>query len=390
MDACFVYDEAYLHYQFSLDHPFNPVRLRATRELAESLGLLPQAALRKPRPATESELQLAHSPHYIDLVRRLSDTGRKAHGIERLGLGTEDNPVFLGMHEAAALAAGGTLRAAELVASGDTKRAVNLAGGLHHAGHGHASGFCIYNDVVLAIRWLRRETGWRVLYVETDAHHGDGVQDAFYQDPDVFVLSLHESGAFLFPGSGDLGEVGAGAGYGTTLNVPLAPATDDHSWLEAFQLIVPRVMEVFRPDIVISQHGCDGHYWDPLADMCATTTFYRTVPERLSQWVENYGIDRWIAVGGGGYQALTVVPRVWTLLWATVAGGETKDRDMPESWLNAWEPQSPVRLPRKLWDNPAQFPPIRDYRRMQAQNRETLDKIKELFPPMRFGVPLEA
>ncbi|NMP21298.1 acetoin utilization protein AcuC [Sulfobacillus sp. DSM 109850] len=386
VSAVFLYDDAYLQYQFSPDHPFNPVRLSATRDLAENFGLLSPDDVIPPRPATIDELELAHSPHYVDLVRRISVTGKKTYGIERLGLGTEDNPVFRGMHEAAALAAGGTLTAAEKIVAQQTSRALNLAGGLHHAGHGHASGFCIYNDVVAAIRWLRRETGWRVLYVETDAHHGDGVQDAFYRDPEVFFVSLHESGAFLFPGTGHVDEIGEGAGLGTTVNVPLAPATDDASWLEAFQSVVPRVMERFQPDIVISQHGCDGHYWDPLADMCATTTFYAAVPRLLSQWVDAYGINRWIAVGGGGYQSLSVVPRVWTLLWAAVSRQDLQDRPISPDWLAAWEPQSPSRLPRHLMDEPEQFPPIRDRQRMVKANRDTLAALAQQFPEMRFGV----
>ena len=383
--AVFVYDENYANYQFHADHPFNPQRLVATCHLIETLGWLKPEQCLKPLQASTELLQLAHSPYYIDLVQRLSESGRKTFGIERLGLGTDDNPVFQGMHEAASLAVGGTLTAAQAVVSGNTKRAVNLAGGLHHAGFGHASGFCIYNDVVVAIRWLRRETGWRVLYVETDAHHGDGVQDAFYEDPAVFFLSLHESGRFLFPGSGNLEETGTGAGAGTTLNVPLMPTTDDDSWLEAFLRVVPVVMEAFQPDIVISQHGCDGHYWDPLADLCATTRFYSAVPQLLSKWVDHYSPGRWIAVGGGGYQALRVVPRAWSLLWAHVTGRAVPvDTRIPREWLAHWQGGSPSRLPDQLLDQPDQFPPIKDSHRVLKANREALLQLGDRFPQFNF------
>ena len=333
LPALFVYDENFSQYRFSADHPFNPRRLAATHDLLTTLGWLTADQTAAPDKADHALLELAHSPYYIDLVERLSDTGRRTFGIERLGLGTEDNPVFEGMHDAASLAVGGTVKAAQAIVDGVTNRALNLSGGLHHAGQGHASGFCIYNDVVTAARWIRRKTGWRVLYVETDAHHGDGVQDAFYDDPDVFFLSLHESGRYLFPGTGSLEQIGGGSARGTTLNIPLEPATDDHSWLDAYTRIVPEVMRRFRPDIVISQHGCDGHYWDPLADMCATTAFYHQVPALMSRWVDEYARGRWIATGGGGYQLVQVVPRSWTHLLA-VASGEPIDPAVlvPEAW----------------------------------------------------------
>lgn len=390
--ALFVYDEDFSKYQFHPDHPFSPKRLQATYDLLETLGLLPEGSVIRPeRPSTEL-LALAHSPYYIDLVKHLSETGKKTYGTERLGLGTDDNPVFIGMHDAAGLAVGGTLKAAEAVVSGRASRALNLAGGLHHAGQGHASGFCIYNDLVVAIRWIRRETGWRVLYLETDAHHGDGVQDAFYSDPNVFVLSLHEAGQYLFPGTGDVTEVGMGAGRGTTLNVPLAPATDDESWLEAFRYVVPRVMRKFKPDIVVSQHGCDGHYWDPLADLCATTRFYEAVPRLLGQWVQEYACGRWIATGGGGYQALSVVPRVWALLWGIMAGFPLdSDTAIPDAWLDVWQPASASLLPRQLYDRDDQFHPIRDRHRVVKTNRETLAHLSEVFSPWNFdsAAPLD-
>ena len=388
MDAAFIYDDAYAQYRFHADHPFNPLRLEATRDLAQSLDILRPDAIVHPRPATVDDLLLAHSPHYIDLVQRLGETGRTTYGIERLGLGTDDNPVFQGMHEAAAWAVGGTLKAAAEVASRRTRRALNLSGGLHHAGHGHASGFCIYNDVVVAIRWLRRETGWRILYIETDAHHGDGVQHAFYEDPDVFVLSLHESGQYLFPGTGDVSEIGEGPGRGATLNVPLAPATDDAVWLDLYRRVVPEALRRFQPDLVLSQHGCDGHYWDPLADLCATTRFYTESVHDLERWIEEYTPGRWIAVGGGGYQALSVVPRVWSLLWSQVAGNPLReDIPLPSTWLDCWQPRAVQKLPASLYDRPEYFHPIRDRHRMQRANQETLTMLGRLFPDWHFDTP---
>ncbi|MCY0878342.1 MAG: acetoin utilization protein AcuC [Firmicutes bacterium] len=378
MTAALIYHPDFQQYRFHPDHPFNPVRLAATYDLIRSLGLLPPDALTEPRRATEDELRLFHAPHYVELVAHLSQTGQKAPGTERLGLGTEDNPVFLGMHEAASLAVGGTLTAAHMVAQGQVRRALNLAGGLHHAGPDFASGFCIYNDVAIAIRWLRQTTPWRILYVDLDAHHADGVQNAFYQDPGVFVLSFHESGQYLFPGTGAVEERGDGPGLGYTLNVPLAPATDDDSWLELFDAVVPRVLQHFRPDLIVSQHGVDGHYGDPLADLCATTRFYGETARRLSEWADQYCEGRWIATGGGGYQVLGVVPRVWTLLWSVMARTPlAEDTAIPADWLAVWQPRSPSPLPTSLFDAPGTFPPIRDLARIRRQNEHTLATILE-------------
>lgn len=388
--ALFVYDDEYASYRFHDEHPFNPKRLLATRDLALSFGLLPDDLVAKPFRPTQDVLELGHSTSYIDLVKRLSESGQKTYGIDKLGLGTADNPVFVGMHDAARLAVGGTLTACQAVVEQKTRRALNLAGGLHHAGFGHASGFCIYNDVVVAIRWLRRETGWRVLYVETDAHHGDGVQDAFYDDADVFVLSFHESGRFLFPGSGEIEATGTNDGVGTTLNVPLMPATDDDSWLEALTRIVPAVFEHFRPDIVISQHGCDGHYWDPLADLCATTRFYAAVPELIKQCAGEYTEGRWVATGGGGYQILRVVPRVWTILWASMIDHDLAfDTRVPNAWLDRWQHDTPSPLPQFLYDRPEEFHPIKDRDRVVTANRQTLARIFALFPDFPFGPAID-
>lgn len=379
--AALIYSPALLKYTFQPTHPFHPRRLEATQDLILALNLSSSDHIRTPRMATNDELALFHTDFYIDLVTRLSDTGRSTYGAQRWGLGTEDNPVFLGMHQAAALAVGATLTAAELVLEDHSQRVFAISGGLHHAGADHASGFCIYNDIVVAIRFLQRKTHWRILYVETDAHHGDGVQDAFYEDPNVFVLSFHESGEYLFPGTGQVDDRGRGPGIGTTLNVPLYPTTDDDSWLKLYEAIVPRVIQFFKPDLIISQHGCDGHYWDPLADLCATTTFYRLAPALLDEWIQRYTAGRWIATGGGGYQTLSVVPRAWTLLWSTVSQQSLPvDCPIPQDWLLKWQKPSEKPLPSQLLDTPDQFRPIRDLHRMQSNNDKTLAAIRAHFP----------
>lgn len=382
--AKFIYTEEYSQYDFGATHPFNPVRLRSTKSLIDSLDLVHPDQLVAPGPASAEELGWAHQASYIAMVQQFLTAAdiTNATLLSRAalyGLGTEDDPVFPGMHDAARLAVGGTLAAAKEIASGSASHALNLAGGLHHAKAAQASGFCIYNDLTVAIKWLRAHTDWRIAYVDTDAHHGDGVQQAFYDDPDVLTISFHETGQYLFPGTGSAEETGTGRGKGYSINVPLRPYTDDHSWLECIERIVPSALQRFQPDILISQHGCDGHYWDPLTDLFATTYFYWKVPSLIHQWAHAYAHDRWLAVGGGGYEIWRVVPRAWTLLWAEMAHRPlAQDAAVPPSWIAQWQSYSAPPLPLEFVDNPAAFPPVAQSFAIAQQNRETVDRLKHL------------
>src|SRR5690606_27658723 len=236
----------------------------------------------------------------------------------RWGLGTEDNPIFPGMHEATATIVGGTLRCAEMVMSGEVRRAFNVAGGLHHAHRDRASGFCIYDDLAAAIAWIRERYDARVLYIDYDAHHGDGVQGIFYHDPDVLTLSIHESGRYLFPGTGFVDELGEGDGYGYSLNLPMEPHTGDESWLNATRSLLPEVFEAFRPGVRVLQNGCAAHLLDPLPQLRCSTRLYEETVGLCCELAERHCEGRVIATGGGGYSVWRVVPRAWTLVWATL------------------------------------------------------------------------
>ena len=235
-----VWDDALRSYHFTPEHPLNPRRLELTLDLIRALGLLGGAARIEPaRTASDDEILAAHDVAFIEAVR-LAPTGALGRAtLLQFGLGTADVPIVPGMHDAAAHVAGATLRAAELVMSGAAERAFSIAGGLHHARRAEASGFCVYNDLAIAIRWLERVHGARVLYIDIDAHHGDGVQWIFYDDPEVLTVSLHESGAFLNPGAGFIDEVGAGDDHGYAVNVPLDPHSDDASYLHAAETLLP-------------------------------------------------------------------------------------------------------------------------------------------------------
>ena len=326
----FVYHDDFLRYDFGGDHALREVRLPLTRDLVRAYGLVDAGAELSPTPAADDAILRVHDRAYLDVVKRLS---KEPKGVSyEHGLGTADNPVFAGMYEASALQAGATLLACEEVATKRRTRVFSVGGGFHHAMPDKASGFCILNDVAIGIRSLLDDHGVsRVLSVDVDAHHGDGVQWIFYEDPRVMTISLHEDGHYLFPGSGFVDEIGKGKGEGYAANVPLPPYTRDVSYLYAFQEVVPPLARAFRPDVIVSQLGADGHYLDPLTHLMLTSETYEAVGRILDELSKELCGGRWVAVGGGGYD-ITAVPRVWTLVFAQMAGDRVDDV-LPAEWL---------------------------------------------------------
>ncbi|HEX6383929.1 MAG TPA: acetoin utilization protein AcuC [Anaerolineae bacterium] len=305
------------------NHPLKPERLRRTYELLEEYGALDASNVRvvAPRPATDEELALFHTPEYIDVVRSLS-SGDTTIPAGRFGFGPGDNPVFEGMFETEGLKVGSAVQAAELLVHGECDVAFSYSGGLHHGGPDFASGFCVFNDAAVAIHWLLRR-GLRVAYVDIDVHHGDGVQDAFYDSDQVLTISLHQDGRTLFPGTGFVHQTGTAAGAGQSVNVPLPPYTDDDAYLWAFEQIVPPLLDRFQPDIVVTQLGVDTHYKDPLAQLALTTRGQATLFATLRDLA-----PRWLALGGGGYD-ISVVPRAWALAFAMMSQQSLPDELPP-------------------------------------------------------------
>jgi acetoin utilization protein AcuC len=314
-----LWDESLIQYDFGPGHPMDPVRVALTFSLAQRLGVLsgPSVTMADAAPATDAELELVHDPDYIEAVRQ---AGRWLSAAPQYGLGTPDDPVFSGMHEASALVTGATLAAARAVWSGACDHGASISGGLHHAMRGSASGFCVYNDPAVAIKWLVAAGASRVAYVDVDVHHGDGVQAAFYDDPRVLTISLHEHPATLFPGTGLPGETGTGEGEGYAVNVALPAGTADAGWLRAFDAVVPPLLRVFRPEILVTQHGCDSHRLDPLANLQLTVDAQRQAALWLHDLAHELCGGRWVLTGGGGYAVVQVVPRTWTHLLAIAAG----------------------------------------------------------------------
>jgi acetoin utilization protein AcuC len=331
-------------YDFGPQHPLRPERVLYTWDLIRACGLmeLPSVEVFPGRAASDDEILLVHTPGFVDATRRAG------HGEEgpwaRYGYGPGDNPIFANMHEASAQVVGASIAAAEAVLDGRVAHAFNAAGGLHHAMPSRASGFCVYDDPAAAIAWMLARGVERVAYVDVDVHHGDGVQSIFYTDPRVLTISIHESGEYLFPGTGFVNERGEGEAEGTKVNVPLHPGTGDGAWLEAFREVVPPLVRRWRPDVLVTQLGCDTHATDPLAHLRLTTTAYREAGKMLHELAHEAAGGRWVATGGGGYQWARVVPRAWTLYFAEMAEAELPDH-LPESWLEDVEFQLRGEVP---------------------------------------------
>jgi acetoin utilization protein AcuC len=325
MRTAFVYTDRYADYDYGPAHPLKVVRLRLTHELIKAYDLLslPSMRLVETREATEKELSLFHTRDYLDMLKRTSQ-GSPVVDAFMYGLGPGDNPIFKGLWEWSILATGASLQGAQLVADKEVDVAFNIAGGLHHAFEDRASGFCYVNDPVIVIQWLL-DQGKRVAYIDIDAHHGDGVQRAFYKTDRVMTISFHESGSFLFPGSGFEHEIGEGDGMGFSINVPLHPFTGDETYVWAFEEVALPLVRGFEPEVMVTQLGVDTFYTDPLAHLWLTTNGFTRVIEKLKA----LSIP-WVALGGGGYE-VTSVAKAWTLTWALMNGVELHD-DLPEGF----------------------------------------------------------
>ncbi|MFC5753512.1 acetoin utilization protein AcuC [Actinomadura rugatobispora] len=344
------WDDRLISYDFGAGHPMNPVRVELTMALAREFGLLDETNVRVEgfEAADDKLLGLVHDAVYIAAVKHAGDTGLPD---PRYGLGNTDNPVFLGMHDASALVAGASVAAARAVWTGEAEHAANVSGGLHHALAEAASGFCVYNDPAIAIAWLLANGAERVAYVDVDVHHGDGVQAAFYDDPRVMTISLHETPRTLFPGTGFPNESGAPGAEGTSVNVALPPGTGDALWLRAFDAVVPPLLEAFRPDVLVTQHGCDSHALDPLAHLTLSVDGQRTAYAWLHRLAHRVAGGRWLATGGGGYELVQVVPRAWTHLLAEAAGRPIEpETATPEPWRDFVRRRTAEIAPRRMTD----------------------------------------
>ena len=327
-----IYSHEQSQHVLSPTHPMRPIRLFHMHELMTSVGLLAtdNVAFESPRLATTDEITKFHDPDYVDVVKAI-DQGAIVPGLWQYGFGPGDNPPRSGMFRHAALAAGGALQATERVLNGGATRAFVPAGGMHHhAMSNYASGFGIFNDAVIAIKHMI-EQDLRVFYVDIDVHHGDGVQAGLYDTDRAMTVSIHESGQWLFPGTGGPDETGSGDGDGYSVNIPLAPYTDDELWHESFDAVIPDLARAFEPDIIFTQLGIDTHRNDPLAHLSLTTQGHNLAVEKFAQMADEIGCP-WISVGGGGYD-MSAVARAWTMDLATMAKFDLPEA-VPESFVS--------------------------------------------------------
>ena len=366
------WDERLTDYHFGPGHPLAPVRIELTMQLAHEFVLWTQPGMTvaAPASATDADLELVHDAEYIAAVRTVSrwadDLG--AHGLgaaqfryaRTFGLGTGDQPVFPGMHQASALVAGATLAAARAVWSGSAQHGASIAGGMHHAMAARASGFGVYNDPAVAIAWLLGHGAERVAYVDIDAHHGDGVQAAFYADPRVLTISLHQHPATLFPFTGLPAETGGPGAEGSAVNVALPARTGDTDWLRAFHAIIPPLLRHFRPQVLVSQHGCDTHRLDPLARLELSIDAQRAAHAAIHALAHEWAGGRWLLTGGGGYDLVHVVPRTWTHLIAEAAGQPIDPgTQTPARWRDYVARRTGLAAPEHMTDGtPAEFEPF--------------------------------
>lgn len=327
MKTAFLYTDKYFDYDYGAGHPLKIERLRLTYDLCKAYGLfdLSDSQMVEARPAGESEILRFHSPRYVKELTQASKGNFS--GFFSHGLGPGDNPIFPGVWEWSCLHTGASLQCARLVYERKAHIAFNIAGGLHHAGDDRASGFCYVNDPVLSILHFL-DQGERVMYLDIDAHHGDGVQWAFYEDPRVLALSFHQDGRTLFPGTGSLREMGKGEGLGYTVNVPMLPGTDDTVFWEGFSAVVPRLLEQYDPDVIVSQLGVDAFRDDPLASLELTTNGFCKVISYLTRHAK-----AWVALGGGGYNVFNVA-RAWTLAWSIMNAVDLPE-NLPESMMGS-------------------------------------------------------
>lgn len=332
MSVALIYSEQFAAYRFGPSHPMQPERFTLAIDLARAWGLLDRCAVIDPEPASDEELLLVHDRDYLEHVKAASADPSRARS--SFGLGPfGDTPAFRGMHEVSALIAGGTALALDVVLDGRFQRSFNPAGGLHHAQRERASGFCVYNDCAVAIeRSIRANPGLRIAYVDIDAHHGDGVEAAFFERDDVLTVSVHESGRFLFPGTGTKARTGRGAGEGFAINAPLLPGAGDAELLAAIEEVVVPAVRSFAPDAIVAQLGADSHAGDPLTHLAVTTDGYLSAVRSVIALADEVCDGRLAATGGGGYQPYREVPIMWASALALLLGMEPP-REVPEEWV---------------------------------------------------------
>ena len=375
-----VWDDDLAAYKFGDSHPLHPVRVELTVRLIHELGMVDGQRVVEVLPADydEDELLRLHRQDFVDAVKRVSaDPTIQADWA--FGLGPGDNPIFPHMHQASMHVCAASKEAARQVWTGEADHAFNPAGGLHHAMPDRASGFCVYNDAAVAVDWLLEHGAERVCYLDVDVHHGDGVERMFADDPRVLTISLHESGRFLFPGTGFSEDIGGAGAPGSAANLPFRPGTGGDVWLQAFDAAVEPLVRAFAPDVIVSQLGCDTHASDPLAHLALTVDDFADIVARVHRLAHDVSDGRWVATGGGGYQLIQVVPRAWTIAFAEMTGTKLPI-ETPMTWREFTCERTGSTAPHAFHDDPVSISePMRERARQEAD--EAVEALRRLVLP---------
>ena len=366
-----IYHPKYNLYDLGKSHPFNPIRVEMVLDLLKELGC--PVKIETPEPVNPEMLFTIHDENYVKTIEALS-RGESKSEAEKYGLGTIDNPVAIGMAEGARYQAGGTLLGAKLLLKEKAKKVLQLGGGFHHAHRNLAAGFCIYNDLALAIKEMTNHD-WHVAYIDIDVHHADGVQEIFYTDDKVMTISLHESGEFLFPGTGWVHELGQGMGKALKLNLPLDPFTEGNSYIEVMDGIFEPALRWYKPDALVVMVGADAHFSDPLADLMLTTLDYEKIFKKILGYADKYSNSRIMFTLGGGY-SITATPRIWTLLYFLITNQQIPER-LPEKWRKKWSMKVGTELPEFLHDILPAYEPIPRKKEIEKNNRDLIRRIKD-------------
>ncbi len=370
-----VFHPKYLEYDLGDQHPFSPLRIQMVIELLQELGY--DLKFETPDTIAPEELYKIHSPDYVEIVEQ-AGKGIEREDFEQYGLGTADNPIKAGMSEAARSIAGGTLYGAQLLLERKYQKVIQFGGGFHHAHKNLAAGFCLYNDLALAINEMT-ERGWHVVYLDIDVHHGDGVQEIFYENDKVMTISLHESGEFLFPGTGWIYESGRGMGKSLKLNLPLEPFTEGESYYYVLEKLLEEALSYFRPDALVVQAGADPHFSDPLADLLLTTKDFERIYKLIMQNVNQYANGRVLFTFGGGY-SLEATARVWTLLYLVLTGSPVPER-LPENWRKKWEHKLGRKINGSFHDPNPSYNPIPRKEEISNHNKDMLRRLLDMVTP---------
>lgn len=366
-----------MKYDLGPHHPLHQDRILLHYELSKALGILSSKGVSEPafEPATDDQLQFVHTQEYINHVRELSELDHYS----TLDMG--DTVAFPGAYNIARLMVGATLAAVDSVMRGESNHSWNPAGGLHHAHADRAAGFCIFNDVAIACHYLKRKYHQkRILYLDIDVHHADGVEEQFYRDPEVLTLSIHQTGRTLFPGTGYPTDIGDGPGKGYTVNLPLPPYTQDSQYLEAFEAIVPPIIKAYKPEVIVMQNGVDTHFQDQLGNLMLTTHAFNQISQRVHGLAHKYSKGRLVAVGGGGYSYFSV-PRCWTIMLAQYAGVTLRD-DIPKSWQTIFNQVTGLDAPLTLHDKKVPSLSKLDTDRIGRIVSESISRVQDMIFPL--------